>query len=52
MDDKTNNERNITMLPMSAIEINNGQLEGLPKNPRSIKGVKFGKLKQNIQNYP
>nr|DAO69815.1 MAG TPA: ParB protein [Caudoviricetes sp.] len=52
MDDKTNNERNITMLPMSAIEINNGQLEGLPKNPRSIKGVKFDKLKQSIQNYP
>lgn len=52
MDDKTNNERDITMLPMSAIEINNGQLEGLPKNPRSIKGVKFDKLKQSIQNYP
>lgn len=52
MDDKTNNERGITMLPMSAIEINNGQLKGLPKNPRSIKGVKFDKLKQSIQNYP
>ena len=52
MDDKTNNERDITMLPMSAIEINNGQLEGLPKNPRSIKGVKFDKLKQSITNYP
>lgn len=52
MDDKTNNERGITMLPMSAIEINNGQLEGLPKNPRSIKGVKFDKLKQSITNYP
>lgn len=52
MDDKTNNERGITMLPMSAIEINNGQLEGLPKNPRLIKNGKYDKLKESITNYP
>ena len=52
MDDKTNNERDITMLPMSAIEINNGQLKGLPKNPRLIKNRKYDKLKESITNYP
>lgn len=52
MDDKTNDERGITMLPMSAIEINNGQLKGLPKNPRLIKNAKYDKLKESITNYP
>ena len=52
MDDRTNNERGITMLPMSAIEINNGQLKGLPKNPRLIKNAKYDKLKESITNYP
>lgn len=40
------------MLPMSKIEPNDGQLPGLPKNPRSIKKDKFAKLKQNIEAYP
>lgn len=52
MDGKTNNERGITMLPMSAIEINNGQLKGLPKNPRLVKNAKYDKLKESITNYP
>lgn len=52
MDDKTNDERGVTMLPMSAIEINNGQLKGLPKNPRLIKNAKYDKLKESITNYP
>lgn len=52
MDDKTNNERSIAMLPMSAIEINNGQLKGLPKNPRLVKNAKYDKLKESITNYP
>lgn len=52
MEDKTNNERGITMLPMSAIEINNGQLKGLPKNPRLVKNAKYDKLKESITNYP
>ena len=42
----------LRMLPLSAIEPNTGQLDGLPKNPRSIKKKKFEKLKQNICEYP
>lgn len=42
----------LTMLPLSAIELNEGQLEGLPANPRSIKKAKFEKLKKNIEAYP
>lgn len=41
-----------TMLPMSQIELNEGQLEGLPTNPRGIKQKKFDKLKRNIETYP
>ena len=40
------------MLPMSAVEVNAGQLEGLPANPREIRDEKFEKLKANIQKYP
>lgn len=42
----------LRMLPLSAIEPNTGQLDGLPANPRSIKKKKFEKLKQNICEYP
>lgn len=42
----------VQMLPMSAVEVNAGQLEGLPANPREIRDEKFEKLKQNIQKYP
>lgn len=42
----------LTMLPLSDIELNDGQLVGLPKNPRSIKKAKFEKLKKNIETYP
>lgn len=41
-----------TMLPMSRIEPNEGQLPGLPTNPRQIRKKKFEKLKQNIERYP
>lgn len=44
--------RKLTMLPISQIELNDGQLDGLPKNPRSIKKEKFQKLKNNIEAYP
>lgn len=43
---------NLKMLSMSQIEPNDGQLDGLPKNPREIKKGKFAKLKQNIEAYP
>lgn len=42
----------VQMLPMSAVEINAGQLEGLPANPREIRDEKFEKLKANIKKYP
>lgn len=42
----------VQMLPMSAVEVNAGQLQGLPANPREIRDEKFDKLKANIQKYP
>lgn len=42
----------LTMLELSQIEPNTGQLDGLPANPRSIKKHKFDKLKRNIEEYP
>lgn len=42
----------LTMLPMTQIELNTGQLPGLPSNPRTIKKKKFQKLKNNIEEYP
>lgn len=40
------------MLPLSRIEPNEGQLPGLPSNPRQIQKRKFEKLKANIEHYP
>lgn len=42
----------VQMLPMSEVEVNAGQLQGLPANPREIRDEKFEKLKANIQKYP
>ena len=42
----------VQMLPMSEVEVNAGQLQGLPANPREIRDEKFEKLKANIQRYP
>lgn len=36
------------MIPLSKIETNRGQIEGLPKNPRLIRDEKFEKLKKSI----
>ena len=44
--------KELTMLPLSQIEPNTGQLDGLPQNPRTIKKKKFEKLKANIEAYP
>ena len=44
--------KELIMLPLSQIEPNTGQLDGLPQNPRSIKKTKFEKLKKNIEEYP
>lgn len=47
-----NFNKELTMLPLSQIEVNVGQLDGLPQNPRTIKKKKFEKLKANIEAYP
>ena len=39
-------------LPLTRLERNKGQLQGLPKNPRIIRDDKFEKLKQSIQDDP
>lgn len=52
MTKKKHTATQVQMLPMSAVEVNAGQLEGLPANPREIRDEKFEKLKTNIQKYP
>lgn len=41
-----------TLLPLSAIEPNRGQIEGLPKNPRVLRDAKFDALKKSITDDP
>lgn len=43
---------NFTVLPLDTLELNEGQLEGLPSNPREIEDRKFDLLKENIKKYP
>lgn len=40
------------MIPLSKIESNKGQIDGLPKNPRLIRDEKFNKLKKSISDDP
>lgn len=46
------NETRFVSLELSVLEMNDGQLEGLPSNPRQITDTKMDLLKQNIQQYP
>ena len=39
-------------IPIGKIFPNEGQIEGLPTNPRTITDEKFEKLKENISKYP
>ncbi len=39
-------------LPLSKIEVNKGQIDGLPKNPRFIRDDKFKKLIKSIEDNP
>ena len=41
-----------TIIKLSDIEVNRGQIEGLPANPRFLIDEKFEKLKQSIQENP
>ena len=49
---KDTNFTKIIILPLDEIEVNKGQLEGLPSNPRSITREKMELLKNNITDYP
>ena len=40
------------LIPISKLEVNKGQLEGLPKNPRIIKDARFEALKKSIEDAP
>lgn len=40
------------MIPLSDIEQNHGQIDGLPANPRIIRNEKFEKLKKSIVDNP
>lgn len=40
------------VLPISLLDENEGQIEGLPTNPREITKENFELLKQNIEDYP
>lgn len=42
----------IKTLPFDRLEVNEGQLEGLPANPREIGTPKFEKLKNSISEHP
>lgn len=39
-------------IPLSVIDANEGQIEGLPANPRTVKDGKFRKLMQSIKDRP
>lgn len=40
------------LLPLTSIQTNNGQIPGLPKNPRLIRDERFNKLKKSIEDFP
>ena len=40
------------MLPIEVLELNYGQLQGLPKNPRYIRDDEYERLKRSIQESP
>lgn len=41
-----------TNININKLEINTGQIDGLPQNPRFIKDDRFEKLKQSIADFP
>ena len=46
------NELTYTLLPLAKLEVNKGQIEGVPKNPRFIRDNKYKQLVESIQNTP
>ena len=45
-------KKDYQLLPISKLQLNTGQLQGLPKNPRFIKDMEYEKLKRSIQASP
>lgn len=43
---------NTKQIPLSKLSANNGQIEGIPKNPRFIKTERYQKLVKSIQDNP
>lgn len=43
---------NSQFITITKIEVNNGQIDGLPKNPRFVKDEKFKKLVKSIEENP
>ncbi len=43
---------NSKQIPLSKLTANNGQIEGIPKNPRFIKNERYQKLMKSIQDNP
>ena len=39
-------------IPIGKLELNSGQIKGLPKNPRFIRDERFKALKKSIQDFP
>lgn len=46
------NELTYTLLPLAKLEVNKGQIEGVPKNPRFIRDEKYKQLVESISNTP
>lgn len=40
------------VLPLGLLEPNEGQIEGVPRNPRTITDARFESLRENIRRYP
>lgn len=45
-------ELTYTLLPLAKLEVNKGQIEGVPKNPRFIRDNKYKQLVESIRNTP
>ena len=43
---------NREVIPISKLEMNRGQVEGLPKNPRFFRDSRFEAMKKSIEDYP
>lgn len=52
MEEKQLEKPSFQLLPISSIKKNDGEISGLPKNPRIIRDYTFQKLVKSIQDHP